>query len=349
MTANDIIVGYPQDLVRGRTLYRDYLDLSVASQMRQSYNDGGAQVEASTWTESDERAYNMPPDRILQVYPTTLLGTKKLDTTGEVTINENGFVNADSSLSHIDRHSVRIAFNNWGAINVMTAIPARYDYMIIVTDGTTTHLYTVKSNSVPMTIHLPSAMTGSQDLSAPTMYVEIIFFDTDYGLTSNFVAGASGAYYFVWNEPVTLWFDVYNTIDTGILGGVGFLANLGLAALFNSVTKMLGGNAQLSLAANIAKVPVGVIVSSLATALCLGAYYNWIDVDQFVRKGGMGKLINAIMNPIAVGSSVVGMAAGLIQNTWANIFSAAAGSVSAFLTTQAMLAVLDDIHLEVSA
>lgn len=317
--------------------------------MIQTYNDGGAQTEDSAWTESDERDYNMPPDRIIQVYPTTLLGTKKLHTDGEVTVSENGFTNADGALAHIDRHSVKVAFNNWGAINNFTAMPCRYDYMLIVTDGTTTHLYTVQKNSQPMTIHLPSAMTGVQSITAPTMYIEVIFFDTDYGLTENFVAGGSGVYYFVWNEPVTLWFDVYNTIDTGILGGIGFLANLGLAALFNQVEKMLSGNSQLAMAANIAKVPIGVIVSSLATALCLGAYYNWIDVDQFVRKGGIGRLVNAIMNPVAIGSTVVGMAAGLIQNTWANIFSAAAGSVSAFLTTQAMLTVLDDIHLEISA
>jgi uncharacterized membrane protein YidH (DUF202 family) len=349
MADNDILVGYPQDLVRGRTLYRDYLDLSLAAQMIQTYNDGGAQTEDSAWTETDEREYNMPPDRILTVYPTTLLGSKLLHTDGEVTVNENGFVNADGSLDHVDRHSVKIAFNNWGAIRNFTAMSNRYDYMIIVTDGSTTHLYTIAKNGPPVTIQLPSAMTGTQSLTAPTMYVEVIFFDTDYGLTSNFVAGASGAYYFVWNAPVVLWFDVYNTIDTGILGGIGFLANLGLAALFNSVQNMLSDNAQLSLAASVAKVPIGVVISSLATALCLGAYYNWIDVDQFIRKGGIGKLVNAILNPIAVGSTVVGMAAGMLQNSWANVFSAAAGSVSAFITTQAMLVVLDDIAVEVSA
>lgn len=350
MVDNDINIGYPPEIIKGRTLFKDLESLAFAAQMIVSYNDGGAQTEDSDWSEPTERAYVIPPDRIFAIYPVTRLGTKKLHSDGEVTVYENKIVCADATYNHFDRVSVKLAASNFGGIGNITVFPLMFEFMVLVTDGTITHLYKVSRNTGPVTIQLPEDMTGEQTVTAPTMYLELIFYDTDYGITEGFVLDDTNkTLYYAWMQPAIIWCDVVNTLDTGILGGIGFLANIGLSSLFDRIIPMLTDHAQLQVAAKVAKIPIEVIATSLGVAICLGAYYNWIEVDKFISKGGIGRLIQAVLNPVGVGGTLVAMGTGLINNSWANLFSKAAGGVSTWMTTQAMLQIVDDIQLEVSA
>jgi hypothetical protein len=317
--------------------------------MKVCYNDGAAKTEVSSFTQPSERDYVIPPDRIFPIYPVTRLGSKLLDTTGEVTIYQNRIYCADGSLDHFDRVSFVIGASNWGAVQSITAMPLNFEYMILVTDGSVTHLYKVSRNTGPVHIELPEDMTGEQTATSPTMYVEVIFFDTDYGITDGFVDDGAGTLYYAWMQPLVLWLDVFNTVDTGILGGIGFLANIGLSSLFDRLIPMLTGNGQLQQAAQLAKIPLEVIGTSLATAMCLAVYYNWIEIDDFIRNGGFSKLISAVLNPVSVGGTIVSMATGAIENSWSQLISKAAGGASTFMTTQAMLRIVDDIAVEISA
>jgi hypothetical protein len=344
--SQDIAIGYPSDMERGRTLVRDLESLALSGAMKVAYNDGSAQTETSNYTEPSERDYKIPPDRVLEFWPVTEIGEKKLVSTGEVTVHPHKVVCADSSLDHLDRISWLLAFNNWGAVKTITFFPAPYKYMLIVTDGTTTHYYTVTNKTGPLNVELPKDMTGENSLSSPTMTIEIIFHDTDLEVTEAFVDGGSGTYYFAWEIPITAWADVYNTVDQGILGGIGFLANIGLSTLFDRLVDTFTQNEQLRMAANMAKVPLEVFGTSIATSLCLAAYYNWIEVDSFIRKGGLSKLINAAVNPLTIAGTMIGVGSGLIQNSMAGLLAGkAAGSVTTWMTTQSMLAIIDDVKI----
>lgn len=332
----------------GRTLIRDISALTIVSQFVHTYNDGADKTEVSAWTEPSEREYRMQPDRLFKIFPTTLYGTKLLDTTGECTFNTNGFVNADASLDHIDRVSCKIALSNWGACRNVTFFPNDYDYMVLVTDGTSTHIYKITKGSGPKTILLPPDMTGSNSTSSPTMYIEVIFFDTDLALTEAFYAGASGAYYFVWDKPVTCWFDIYNSVDIGILGGVTAVADLAVSLAFSKLIDSVAQNAMVGQVANVLKVPLEVLTTAIATTVAMAYYYNWIEIEKFMSQGGILKLLNAMTNPLAVGSTLVSMGTAAIDNKWSNIISKASGSVSSLLVAQGMLAMLDDVALDIS-
>lgn len=346
MADNEIQIGYPSDIQRGRTLIKDLVSLSLATQMKVAYNDGSAQTEDSAWTEPSERDYKLPPDRLIEFWPCTEIGSKLLETTGEVTVYEQKIYIADGSLNHLDRISWLVAFNNFGAIRAATFMPAPYEYMLKVTDGTTIHYYTVNIRTGPINIKFPNDMTGSQSLTAPTMYIEVIFHDTDLSIDEAFIDGGSGTFYFAWNTPVLAWFDVYNTIDKGILGGIGFMANLGLSTLFDQLTATFIGNEQMRLAANAAKVPIEIFGTSIAVAICLAAYYNWIEVDKFLEEGGLMKLINAALNPVTVAGTLISAASGMIDNSLISLLvGKGAGAIDTWITTQAMLAVIDDIRL----
>lgn len=344
--SENVEVGYPSDMERGRTLVKDLETLSLSCAMKVAYNDGSAQTELSNYTEPSEREYKIPPDRILEFWPSTEIGTKKLVTAGEVTVHSHKIVIADGSLDHLDRISWLLAFSNWGAVRSITFMPAPYEYMLIVTDGTATHYYTVTQRTGPLNVELPEDMTGANSLTSPTMTIEIIFHDTDLGIDEAFVDGGSGTYYFAWAVPVLAWADVYNTVDQGILGGIGFLANIGLSTLFDRLVSNFTSNPQLQMAANMAKVPVEIFGTSIATSLCLAAYYNWIEVDQFIRRGGLAKLIQAAINPITIAGTMVGVGSGLIDNSLVSLLTGkAAGSVTTWMTTQSMLAIIDDVRL----
>jgi hypothetical protein len=347
MTAQDIEVGYPNDITRGRTIFKDKDDLSLAIQGVATYNDGANKTEVSAYTEPSEREYVIPPDRRINFYPVTEMGTKQLDDAGEVTFYDAKMVNADGSLDHIDRISMKLAFSNWGAIRTVTFFAAPFKYMIIVTDGSTTHYYTMEKQSAPLNIILPDDMTGTNSLTSPTQYIEVIFHDTDLGVDEAFVDGGSGTYYYAYKGiGVQCWADVYNTVDEGILGGFGFLANIGLSTLFDTLVGRLSDNEQLRQTAAVIKAPIEVFASALATAMCLAAYYQWIEVDEFVRKGGISKLINAALNPLNVAGTAIAAGSGLINNSMISLLvGKATGGIATFLVTQSMLAVIDDITL----
>jgi hypothetical protein len=349
MTDNDIEVGYPNEISRGRTIYNNKENLSFVVQAIATYNDGGDKTEDSAWTAPDEREYVIPPDRMVNFNPVTEIGTKLLETDGEVTFHDSKMVNADVALDHIDRISQKIAFSNWGAIRGATFFPAPYKYIIIVTDGVATHYYTVEKGTGPVNIIFPDTMTGEQSVAAPTMTIEIIFHDTDLEITEAFVDAGSGTYYYAWKGiSVQAWFDVQNTVDEGILGGLGFLANIGLSTLFSTLVSRLTENAQLQAAANVIKAPIEIFGTSIAAAICLGSYYQWIEVDEFIRKGGLGKLINAALNPMSIAGTAIAAGSGAIQNSMTSLLiGKAAGGISSYLTTQAMIAMIDDIHLNV--
>jgi hypothetical protein len=190
-------------------------------------------------------------------------------------------------------------------------------------------------------------MTGENSLTAPTMYIEIIFHDTDLGINEAFVDGGSGTYYFAWKNPVKVWFDVFNSVDEGLLSGIGFFTDLAVSGLVTQLIDQFVNNERLRLAANVAKVPIQVYAESMAVAVGLAVYYKWIDFSKFLKNGGLSRLINAALNPISIGGTLISAASGLVDNTIINLLvGQGTQSISTWITTQSMLAVIDDTRLD---
>jgi hypothetical protein len=351
--SQDIQIGYPQVVERKRTLIKDLEDLECAAQMEVSYNDGSDVEETSTFTVANERDYRMPPDRQIKILPVTQLGTKLLESTGEVTIHSTKIVNADGSYDHTNRISVRIAFTNWSAIQDFICYPCEYPYMVLVTDGTATHLYKVTTNTGPLLVQFPDDMGGVQTIASATKYVEFIFYDDTYdGMDGTFIDD-SGTLYWIYQQPITVLVNVYNSVDTGLLGGIGVFTDLGLNVVVDAIVKRFSDNETVSLLANTLGVRVSSLLSSIGVAVAMASYYRWIEIEKFFSNNGLQRILNGLANPAVISSQLVALGAGALGTKFNGILSSigsmAAGGLSGYFTMQALLTMMDDVQLNIYA